>query len=1274
MAIQSFIYHRPDNDVLFESFCLKIFRVHLDLPHLEKFGRRGHRQFGVDLISTDSGRVIGIQCKLKNTGVGLTVQAVDEAIELAKTFVPPLNEFIIATTADRDPTLQAHVIRVSQAHNAVGLFDVVMYAWQDIEEILKQDPELANEVYGVPSIPSAQLSVASYTTFNYQIIAGTSSHAEIDEAAQNITEGKPDVALALLQKLRRDRWEVLTSRERFRVLANIGIALVLTGDAQSAAVAFLEAATHQPTDDDAALSIAAQGHLISGSTEQAYRMASESCSRNPLNERAQIIRIQSAPKEVSHKELSDAIPEVLRSRPNIALALSERAMDENDPAAAERVLRLVKDSSPALHGALGAALLQQGLPAGVQEGMLLLPSDPDRVQEAREHFTKAIDSPNAPVALVGAAHFNRALASLLLRDENQALTDLRSAHEREPVNETYAMAFIAEALRQGEAVSALNAAQELFKNRQTPRSRLLLSIALYDSGGGQARQQALTLLQEGVADLGEAEPEIRLEYMRRTLHLLDVSDSLTDEVAETLIEALPEPLEKGVIKSWILLRMSHQDEAEAEALRTATLLTETTSLVRKREVAVLLSRLHLADQALPIWLQLCSPQAFNEDTVHLLQSAESLGEDNLILDYCSSLRARGIYAPEAAEIEIEVLVRYNELRLAQTVLKSYLGANPHNLAFRLLLLHVAVLQDWPEIVNAYLSSYPAPEEIETVVDGARLVQILCFKGLVQSAVEIAYELVRRFPDEPHSHRSLIISILGFGGSKKNLKLDTPSEVVIGSAVRIRKEGEDASTWIVIEDSKQPEISRDEYPPNHPLAQALIGRKIDDRVTLPKTFVRAQTAVVEEIENKILHRMHQSMVQMNQRFPGESFFESVRIGIGEDSEPDGHELDELIEFHRQLAQGPMEAESLYKERRIPIAALAGIAHKGIPELVESFARDERNAVHCVDGRAEEFQRANGVMGSAREVVLDLTALSTLSLLGGDFDLSRMPAKCIVSEGSLEVVRKLGKSLVEDERVRGVMGFNGERVGMVEINPQTERERAARAMEFVAQIEELCDVVGGRSLARTAPGERKKLIQILGVETAESISIAQERNCPLWTDDYATGILVRDMFPVQRVWTQAVCFWLRDAGIISSEGCDVVTARLCAFNYRFTSVSARTIIVACGLCDWDPEKQPLRGTLDRFEEHGGWQDILVLTASLITSLWREAPLYDSAARVTLRVLDKLSHSTRGLQIIQTILSNLDTIFGLNVIGAKDAKAVIEAWLLATAKGGRIIDRVS
>src|SRR5260370_21083897 len=117
MPMQTYIYPRPDNAFHFESLCLQVFGAYLKLQHLQKFARSGQRQRGVDLLSiAPDARITGIQCKLRNSSAGLTLADFDAAVLEAKEFQPPLADFILATTAERDPRLQLRALELTISH------------------------------------------------------------------------------------------------------------------------------------------------------------------------------------------------------------------------------------------------------------------------------------------------------------------------------------------------------------------------------------------------------------------------------------------------------------------------------------------------------------------------------------------------------------------------------------------------------------------------------------------------------------------------------------------------------------------------------------------------------------------------------------------------------------------------------------------------------------------------------------------------------------------------------------------------------------------------------------------------------------------------------------------------------------------------------------------------------------------------------------------------------------------------------------------------------
>ncbi len=116
----------------------------------QRHGRRGQRQNGIDIIGRPDGKTYwGVQCKNKNIWPpqNLTTVEIDEEVEKAKTFVPPISHFIIATTAPSDQKVQAHARAITERHEKIGLFSVSVASWDEISRLLTQYPDLLLKHY-----------------------------------------------------------------------------------------------------------------------------------------------------------------------------------------------------------------------------------------------------------------------------------------------------------------------------------------------------------------------------------------------------------------------------------------------------------------------------------------------------------------------------------------------------------------------------------------------------------------------------------------------------------------------------------------------------------------------------------------------------------------------------------------------------------------------------------------------------------------------------------------------------------------------------------------------------------------------------------------------------------------------------------------------------------------------------------------------------------------------------------------------------------------------
>jgi tetratricopeptide (TPR) repeat protein len=139
-----------------------------------------------------------------------------------------------------------------------------------------------------------------------QAVAPPDAHSEIEAACKHLTGGDLSVAIYLLEDLKKRRGDKLSPREKYRVEANIGLAMERKGEFKKAAQHYIEAQRHQPQEDRArALEAIAYYHL--DDKPKAHALAVEAVKDHPNCALAHAVRIRSAPPEVSVAELEASV-------------------------------------------------------------------------------------------------------------------------------------------------------------------------------------------------------------------------------------------------------------------------------------------------------------------------------------------------------------------------------------------------------------------------------------------------------------------------------------------------------------------------------------------------------------------------------------------------------------------------------------------------------------------------------------------------------------------------------------------------------------------------------------------------------------------------------------------------------------------------------------------------------------------------------------------------------------------------------------------------------
>ncbi|EMJ6444710.1 hypothetical protein AADZ13_004992 [Bacillus cereus] len=131
---------RIENEEIFENLCLDLIKANCRYENVNRNGRRGQKQDGVDIFARNkqSFEWIGIQCKVKTNG-SIKEEEIKKEIEKAYDFNPNLSHYIFYTTAKRDCKIQAYVRSISDENLNKNLFNIDILFWEDIEDLLRED-------------------------------------------------------------------------------------------------------------------------------------------------------------------------------------------------------------------------------------------------------------------------------------------------------------------------------------------------------------------------------------------------------------------------------------------------------------------------------------------------------------------------------------------------------------------------------------------------------------------------------------------------------------------------------------------------------------------------------------------------------------------------------------------------------------------------------------------------------------------------------------------------------------------------------------------------------------------------------------------------------------------------------------------------------------------------------------------------------------------------------------------------------------------------------
>lgn len=1060
----------------------------------------------------------------------------------------------------------------------------------------------------------------------------TDANTEIDAACDRMNAGELDVAIYLLEDLRKKRWDTLTAREKYRVEANIGHVLERKGNLKRAAYHYTEAKKHQPQDERArALEALAQYHM--DNKARSYELAGDILKEHPNCSLALAIRIRSSPPDVMLGELEAVVPPAIIEELDILHALGWKALESGDIAAANRFVETSLNRHP------------DSIEVKEQQAVVIVQEEAQARRASREVSTSRLELAvkNLSVGIAkcrghreeAGLRYNRAEAFDLLGKTEEAETDFRTALDVDKENLNVIRRFVLFLERHDRTTAAIDALRQADKVKKDHHNRLLHASLLSERKGHGDVESAISVLQETIAE--EPEPDIRTEMVALLTHLLSGQKEFDKAIAylDGLDPAFLHPAVFNAIRATAFLRAGRKDEAAKYAVRGAEALTTGCSITDRMRVAESLGFVGKKQEALTQWKQILKPDHVDPYVCIALELARETGDDIFIMSFCEQLRAAGATSPLTLELEVVTLEKYRIFDVAIDVMNGYLAVTPDGdlaKAFRLRLSLLGIRLERLELVESDAAKLPAVESASVKI-GAATAHVLRSGPNPGRGVEYSYELVRRYFND-HIARGAYVGIIGIADNEHHFP--EVSSVGPGCAVKYKVDDTDEEKWLIVEDAANPDQVREEYSPEHIWVKEMTGQSAGGKFHLRRDEVQPRTATITAIISKYIYRKFEIIDGWEERFPGEDkfFVRKYTCPTNPDGSPDISLILKTLDLREKQIE---EMHEFYRANQISATTFARVTDVGLLESLSHIASEGTLPIRCCFGYGAEHERAEAAISGAEKFIVDPSALATLFFSNQYEQLQLLEGKIVLCESALDEYAGLRRKFAATSHAF-VGKFKGKYL-FREDDP-TERERQEQRLEsFLTKIKSLVTMRTGESLARLTREDREELIGLFGEPTAQAMAEAAATGAVLWTDDLAVAEYGRERTGIgKRVWTQLIF-----RSVASRDVYHQLTLFLLQWRYFFTRVEPEVVLAACRNGAWDVDAPVIKSVADWLNQPElldiGAVEVCVKSLKLV---WKHAPDVSQRRRVAKLLLQSVRRRKNGRGAINSILKNLEKIF--------------------------------
>ena len=1145
----------------------------------------------------------------------------------------------------------------------------------EIKETSQANLEVSRKMLDWMQEFKAQNTVTSnrnITTIIADTVA-TEHQSGIDNARDLLKKGRPQSALDLLDKLKQRIWTDASMNAKFRILTNMAAAQLVLNKEQQAAMLLIEAFQYNP-EDERALSNRAFAHFLLGEAEEAADYTKKAIEKNPANTDAYAILAQISADEETLEEIIAKVPVHLRETSQIANAISEiaklRGNFEEAKKWGEIMVKYEQEDIPGCKATLATILIQKVL-HNRQESDIHPADLPKQLDDSeKEHVRRAIGLFTEAWACVVNTELaeyrtdwiiNRSTAHVLLGETKAAIKDLDTAIEIEP---SYSVALKNRAilaLKEGEYESAINFLERIQCDIESSGVPILIAEI----------QLAHKRFNEAISTLNDflmTNPSLTLrENVNRLLIYIHIAQEDIDkaqQISTAMRKSSPTSVLNLVDAAKIAKATGKTDEALSlleEAYGYAQISQEFQELV---ELAEQLCIHEQFEKAALLYEKFADTSQNSQWTERLLFCYYRSGEIGKALEICQTLREK--YGPlkYISEMEYAIYDEIGDMNQARATCEVYIDTFPDDADMQIRLGIVHFRSNNLEEVDCLLGkSFDLKKlSLESCFNLAYLYRI---RSHPERALDIMYEARRTHYDNAEAHLKYIG--LYYQVDKELDDLLSPIQVTPGTVVCLENSGPD--NWYIIEQREDADSKHQELNFNHPLAQRLLGKTVNDELCLGQNLRGAEIGKITAIKSKYVHALHESFHKFPRLFPDTPALGSIKLDDSHDTD-DSEKIQPILDFITEQHKASLQVENLYKQNPIPIGTFATLTGSNVMDTWSLLMSKPDLGIRSSVGTLEERRHALALLGdSPPKLVLDFISLMTIHGIGASDTVVNAFGKLSVAQSTIDELQQIinEREGMWSKREGMSVGKQGDQYVKTVIKPEEVRRYIEYLKNIRKWIGENCEVppcTAALEMNQLRKRELDGLFQSLFVDT---LLIASQPGYLLLSDDERLRSYAKENFGIDAginrhidgVWTQDVLEHCLNRNLLDKTEYDRMTIKLVCSHYYQTGFDADVLIEAAKQSAWNPSEPYSILVQTLGDQRTRFSSALNVAVDFLYKLWLEPILASQRDYLTLGLLGALTSGRETRPILNQLAEGIRRRFSLLPFAEQDILSLIQTY---------------